>query len=86
MLGADQTPFLPGAPGIQGLEPEKTTDWGRGGGRRSCWRNGEGTGFFPSSTDTSSKCQPPFCFLGPVSFTFSSTGPLSLPPVPPGVM
>lgn len=27
VLGADQTPFQPGAPGIQELEPEKTTDW-----------------------------------------------------------
>lgn len=31
VLGADQTPFQPGAPGIQELEPEKTTDWVGGG-------------------------------------------------------
>lgn len=31
VLGADQTPFLPGAPGIQELDPEKTTDWVGGG-------------------------------------------------------
>jgi hypothetical protein len=30
VLDADQAPFWPGAPGSQELEPERTTDWGRG--------------------------------------------------------